>query len=1292
MRSLILPGFLAWYLGLCIIRQAWTELFYDSADASREALRSQALAGKIPKHFDGDLRWICWKLFLFHDLSSTLSSWTAFLNKERDTYTELRSKLLRAPDGNYPPEVGLDIRESDPSSGRFRGAGAATGYHHNTDGNLVHDLSINNPLSLDESNPWKTYYAALDIRRVISQDVERTFPDLELFRDTRVQQGLTNALFVWSIQNEDVGYRQGMHELLAVLWMVRAQSAVPIEAAGSSLHPSQGASPSSMDEVLCHVLGQRWIEHDVYTLFCALMKHAKSWFEWRDREASTKPSSSVSPPSPTTARMVTPIVAKCEHIQTLLHRLDPALAQHLDALGIEPQIFALRWVRLIFTRECPLDDALVLWDGLFAADASLRLIDYICLAMLVRVRSQILEADYSSALQIVLRYPATSPFRAELLVNQALSIRQEGPSPTAGVTIALQNRDLLGIEPQPAGSSQDTTSSALSSPSTSMSSSTSGSGYVPRMPRFATVGRSPGAYTAQRVTPDWAASISSAQRSPTATFQNGPDRRAAANTDPLGVSNSRPMTNSLSGSRAFGGINPSSYLSEGISDFAKGLYERAEIPQTLNTAIANVSKTVAAAALSVAASSGPGGNGQSGFPSRFGESLTASNPGAARGSPFAATVGHAASGRQRLARQPLPSSLNNNGDGTTSRDAANTSHPESSSAPRSASTPEIIAKLEGLTTTNKAVGAALSACIEVLETRWMSRLTSENEDPGTADADGDVQDADVDALMAFTALKHIRDVLNGTALEFDPATLPRPAVSDANSSPKANSSLPSSRSASTNKESTATRTSSAIQSTVTEATTAEASPADADNKTPTGRAAATHPSHLPMSLPEYARYGRQMILPDFGLPAQLRLRDARVLVVGAGGLGCPAIQYLAAAGVGRISILDHDIVEPSNLARQILHTDAKVGMAKAESAAQAARHINPYIHVTPICSALSASNARELVRGHDLVLDCTDNPLTRYLVSDAAVLEGVQVVSGAAQGYDGQLVVLHKKILPAFAGPKAANSDVADVRGPCYRCLFPKAPKPEEVTNCEDGGVLGGVTGLVGTMQALESVKILANIGEQTPPLLTLLAPMTSTPFRSIKLRSRRLATCRACGDPQQVPETMITDLEREDYVSFCGLVRSAEQSSSSGAASTRTPAGSFDSSATVVDVRPAIEFGITKLDGSINIPIQQLLKDPASAYREILETSTPDSKPVSSVLLVCKKGNDSQLAVSALAKEQEMLLQQGRQQLEAEQRRLEDEEQQRQASALPRPIAITDMVGGLRAYSRVKDSTFPIY
>lgn len=315
---------------------------------------------------------------------------------------------------------------------------------------------------------------------------------------------------------------------------------------------------------------------------------------------------------------------------------------------------------------------------------------------------------------------------------------------------------------------------------------------------------------------------------------------------------------------------------------------------------------------------------------------------------------------------------------------------------------------------------------------------------------------------------------------------------------------------------------------------------------------AAGPSSLekrPLSMGEYKRYGRQMILPDFGLGGQLRLKQAKVLIVGAGGLGCPALQYLAAAGVGHITIVDADVVETSNLARQILHTDSRVGMPKAQSAATAARQLNPHIDIVPLCESLSAENAQALVGAHDVVLDCTDNVLTRYLISDAAVLCGKQVVSGAAQGFSGQLVVLHKKLSRESREPIA--------RGPCYRCLYPRAPRPEDVTDCEDGGVLGGVTGLVGTMQALETVKLLARIGDAAeedefdtdarnaidaaPLYMTLINPLDPVPYRSVKLRPRRAATCRSCGDGDLLLAaglSRIRDLQSEDYVSFCGLAK----------------------------------------------------------------------------------------------------------------------------------------------------------
>uniref|UniRef100_V5EKL3 Rhodanese domain-containing protein n=1 Tax=Kalmanozyma brasiliensis (strain GHG001) TaxID=1365824 RepID=V5EKL3_KALBG len=595
---------------------------------------------------------------------------------------------------------------------------------------------------------------------------------------------------------------------------------------------------------------------------------------------------------------------------------------------------------------------------------------------------------------------------------------------------------------------------------------------------------------------------------------------------------------------------------------AKGWYERSELPQSLNSALANVQRTVAAAA---------------------------------------------------------------NAYGSAKVENAN-----------------LVQGVSKTTTANKAIGSALTACIEVLEQSWLDRSRISGKQ-----SQEDLDQSDLNTLMSFTALKHIRDVLEGTATEFDPATLPAPIVKPT---------APSSEVAKVEQ--------------VPQQSSIQQPPSykpDAIRDVPPKNG----PS-LPMSLPEYARYGRQMILPDFGLPGQLRLRASKVLVVGAGGLGCPAIQYLAAAGVGQISILDHDVVEPSNLARQILHSDATVGQPKANSAADAARRINPYITAIPLVEAISAHNARQHMRGQDLVLDCTDNPLTRYLISDAAVLEGVQVVSGAAQGYDGQLVVLHKRIKAEFAAPKARGD--GEARGPCYRCLFPQAPRPDEVTNCEDGGVLGGVTGLVGTMQALEAVKILARIGEDTPPMLTLLSPLTGMPFRCVKIRPRRVASCRACGDPAQVAEPMIRDLESEDYVSFCGLTPTPAEKEGP-----RTQAAAMQP-ALIVDVRPEIEFGIAKLDGSINVPIQTLLRNPAQAWKRIHEAQP--AAGVKEVLVVCKKGNDSRVAVRELL----------RVKAEGEAAPVDPLQEAKGARGEVRPVKISDLVGGLRAYSRERDPGFPVY
>lgn len=257
---------------------------------------------------------------------------------------------------------------------------------------------------------------------------------------------------------------------------------------------------------------------------------------------------------------------------------------------------------------------------------------------------------------------------------------------------------------------------------------------------------------------------------------------------------------------------------------------------------------------------------------------------------------------------------------------------------------------------------------------------------------------------------------------------------------------------------------------------------------------------------------------------------------------------------------------------------------------------------------LTAENARSMIERHDLVLDCTDNVMTRYLVSDASVLAGKQVVSGAAQGYEGQLVVLHK--------------DCGDVRGPCYRCLFPQAPRPEHTQSCDDGGVLGVITGLIGTLQAIAAIQVLTGLGEIKEPMMLFANPFGVTPFRTVRVRPRQLKRCRACGDPAFVSDR-VTDLTREDYTSFCQLTPPPQfsvRSEDVGVLHTRKlPEGE----ALVVDVRPEHEYALTSVASSHNIPIDTLRRDVRSAV-----SSLPASQPV---LVLCRSGNDSREAVHLL-------------------------------------------------------------
>ncbi|KAL3151284.1 Adenylyltransferase and sulfurtransferase MOCS3 [Trebouxia sp. C0009 RCD-2024] len=235
---------------------------------------------------------------------------------------------------------------------------------------------------------------------------------------------------------------------------------------------------------------------------------------------------------------------------------------------------------------------------------------------------------------------------------------------------------------------------------------------------------------------------------------------------------------------------------------------------------------------------------------------------------------------------------------------------------------------------------------------------------------------------------------------------------------------------------------------------------------------------------QIGRYSRQLLLPSFGVQAQERLLNSSALVIGAGGLGSSAALYLTAAGAGHIGIVDHDVVEINNLHRQIIHTESHVNMHKAESAAIACRQLNSSIKVEAHTDAITPQNALQLVSAYDVVLDCTDNAPSRYLISDACVLAGKPLVSGAAIGTDGQLTVYNH------------GQD-----GPCYRCLFPVAPKPESCSRCSDAGVLGVIPGIIGSLQALEAIKILAGVGQVASRKLLIFDGLGMR-FHTVKLRA----------------------------------------------------------------------------------------------------------------------------------------------------------------------------------------------
>uniref|UniRef100_A0A4W5M694 Adenylyltransferase and sulfurtransferase MOCS3 n=1 Tax=Hucho hucho TaxID=62062 RepID=A0A4W5M694_9TELE len=401
-----------------------------------------------------------------------------------------------------------------------------------------------------------------------------------------------------------------------------------------------------------------------------------------------------------------------------------------------------------------------------------------------------------------------------------------------------------------------------------------------------------------------------------------------------------------------------------------------------------------------------------------------------------------------------------------------------------------------------------------------------------------------------------------------------------------------------------------------------------------------------LSNEDIMRYSRQLILPEFGVQGQLNLSQTSVLVVGCGGLGCPLAQYLAAAGIGRVGLLDYDEVELSNLHRQVLHGEDSQGQAKAQSAAHAVRRYRRLLG--PKITAFLLLDIIHLM--YDIVADCSDNVPTRYLVNDACVLSGKPLVSASALRMEGQLTVYN------YRG------------GPCYRCLYPKPPPPEMVTNCSDGGILGVVPGIMGCFQALEVLKIASGQGSSCGQQL-LMFDAQNAKFRSIRLRSKQ-ATCDACGENPTVTHLV-------NYEKFCGSAatdkcRRLNLLSKDQRLTVQEYKSIVDNTAAhlLLDVRPLVEVDICHLPTSLNIPLSSL-EDRKSEHIRVLKERIGRVKEQMSnesqvpVYVICKLGNDSQKAVQVLEK---------------------------MSGSEVDFVTVKDICGGLMAWAQKIDPSFPQY
>jgi adenylyltransferase/sulfurtransferase len=352
-----------------------------------------------------------------------------------------------------------------------------------------------------------------------------------------------------------------------------------------------------------------------------------------------------------------------------------------------------------------------------------------------------------------------------------------------------------------------------------------------------------------------------------------------------------------------------------------------------------------------------------------------------------------------------------------------------------------------------------------------------------------------------------------------------------------------------------------------------------------------------LTVDEVRRYSRHLIIPDVGMSGQKRLKNAKVLVIGAGGLGSPALLYLAAAGVGTLGIAEFDEVDESNLQRQVIHGQSDIGKSKAQSAKESIAETNPYVEVVLHEQRLDNDNVMQVFEGYDLIVDGTDNFATRYMVNDAAYFLGIPYVWGSIYRFDGQASVF-------------APKQVEDA--PCYRCLYPEPPPPGMVPSCAEGGVLGVLCASIGSIQVNEAIKLLTGIGD---PLVGKLMIYDALEMEYRKLKVRKDPNCALCGENPTVTGLI-------DYDVFCGAV--SEEAADAAAGSTISVTtlehmlkdrdnGGPDF--VLVDVREPNEYEINKIPGSVLIPKGEFLN--GNAFEELSRLTDGNKQ----LVLHCKSG-----------------------------------------------------------------------